>query len=98
MCVGNFFASSSQLKAPYHCSSKPCIIRGRSLQQENNKRTDLCEVFVVVGVGACFFKDCSGEMNCGTKLYSIVRGKKGKEDMICFFIVFIAVFPVRIQL
>lgn len=50
------------------------------------------------GVGACFFKDCSGEMNCGTKLYSIVRGKKGKEDMICFFIVFIAVFPVRIQL
>jgi len=45
-----------------------------------------------------FKKDCLGEMNCGTKLYSIVRGKKGKEDMICFFIVFIAVFPVRIQL
>jgi hypothetical protein len=45
-----------------------------------------------------FIKDCSGEMNCGTKLYSIVRGKKGKGDMICFFIVFIAVFPVRIQL
>ena len=38
------------------------------------------------------------EMNCGTKLYSIVRGKKGNLDMICFFIVFIAVVPVRIQL
>ena len=51
-------------------------------------------------VTEAFIKDCSREreLNCGTKLYSILRGKKGKEDMICFFIVFIAVFPVRIQL
>jgi len=89
-------ASSSQLKAPYHCSSKPCIIRGRSLQWENDKRTDLWEVFVIWG--NVFIKDCSGEMNCGTKVYAIVRGKKGKEDMICFFMVFIAVIPGRIQL
>ena len=51
-------------------------------------------------MGETFVQDCSREreMNCGTKLYSIVRGKKGNWDMICFFIVFIAVVPVRIQL
>ena len=76
-------ASSSQLKAPYHCSSKPCIIRGRSLQWKNDKRTDLWEVFVVGG--NVFVKDCSGEMNCGTKVYAIVRGKKGLGGYDLFF-------------
>lgn len=57
MCVGNFFASSSQLKAPYHCSSKPCIIRGRSLQKENNKRTDLLDVFIVLFFQGLFWRD-----------------------------------------
>ena len=56
------------------------------------------QIFFVFG-GEYFYQGLFWrEMNCGTKLYSIVRCKKGREDMICFFIVFIAAFPVRIQL
>ena len=75
---------SSQLKGSLSLLVKALHHPGQIQGNRNDKRTDLFwEVFVEnIFVTEAFIKDCSREreLNCGTKLYSIVRlVKRGRR-------------------